>query len=60
MKFALLVLLLLSGCATGIKMTEEEAKVCKAETCTAWTEKQLNYMAHWFWRSGFMAGKGSI
>lgn len=42
----------LSGCATGITMTEAEAAACRASGCTVWTEKELYRLAEIFFRKG--------
>jgi hypothetical protein len=43
--FVLLVIpaaiLLLTGCASGVRMTDEEAIACRDLGCTAWTDAEL-------------------
>jgi hypothetical protein len=54
------LLLLLSGCATGIEMTKEEAEVCKARGCSVWTETELLKLARKFYNEGYKDGYKSI
>lgn len=60
MKTALLALFLLTGCATGVEMSKEEAEACKAEGCTAWTVRELNLLARKFYSDGYKAGVKSL
>lgn len=58
---AILILLLsvLAGCASGVKMTDEDSARCKAEGCTAWTESELGQLAQKFFRDGYLRGAQS-
>lgn len=58
MKQAIIILALLTGCATntGIKMTDEEKAACQAVGCTVWTEGELHMFAQKFFRDGWNAG----
>jgi hypothetical protein len=56
---ALALALLLAGCATGIKMTDEEAAACKRETCTVWTAAELQALLVEAVRAGFIRGAQS-
>lgn len=47
-----MLLIALSGCATGIHMSAEEAEACKREGCSVWTDAELSRLA------GFAAQKG--
>ena len=51
--------LFLSGCATtkGIEATEDELKACATETCTVWTERELQELVRRALRKGYEAGK---
>lgn len=60
MKIALVAFFLLTGCATGIEMTKEEAEACKAEGCSAWTMRELTLLARKFFNEGYKAGVNSI
>lgn len=40
MRLALLALLL-TGCASGIKVTPDEAVACRKEGCSVWTDGEL-------------------
>jgi 2-iminoacetate synthase ThiH len=55
---ALIVLLLLSGCASfeGVIMDDEERKACAAETCSVFTWRELQELAIRFFGQGFKAG----
>ena len=52
----LTLVVLLSGCATGIVMTDEEAATCKTDGCTVWTDKGLDGLAKKFWIDGAQKG----
>jgi hypothetical protein len=56
----LLALALLSGCATGVQMTAEEAAACKAEGCSVWTERELRGLIGEAFKQGYVAGVKSI
>lgn len=60
MKTLLLFLALLGGCAIGIEMTKDEAKACKAETCSVWTIRELSLLARKFYNQGYKAGVESL
>lgn len=66
MKAALLALLL-AGCASmpeGVTMTEADKATCKKESCTVWSEKELNALIMLAIEQGYKKGltdaKGSI
>jgi uncharacterized protein YceK len=60
MKAALIALaLLLAGCATGVKMTDEEAAACKEQGCTVWTDAELQGLALEAMRQGYIRGAQS-
>lgn len=42
---ALPALVLLLGCASGVRMTDEEAIACRDAGCTAWTDAELLRLA---------------
>lgn len=44
MRIAILCLLL-AGCASGVHMTQEEAKNCRDEGCSVWTDAELQQLA---------------
>lgn len=44
MRIAILCLLL-AGCASGIRMTDEEAKACRDQGCSVWTDAELQELA---------------
>lgn len=54
--FAALALLHLSGCATGVQMTDEEAAACKAEGCAAFTEQELRDLVNRALVAGYRRG----
>jgi uncharacterized protein YceK len=56
---ALAVLTLLAGCASGIKMTDEEAAACKVQGCTVWTDAELQGLALEAMRQGYISGAQS-
>lgn len=56
---AAILVLLLAGCATGVKMSDAEAEACRAQGCTVWTEAELEQLAHKFFREGYMRGAQS-
>lgn len=60
MKAAILCALLLSGCATGIEMTKDEATACKAQGCSVWTVRELTDLARKFYTEGYKAGVKSL
>lgn len=51
--------LLLAGCASGIKMTDEEAAVCRRDGCTVWSDAELQGLALQAFREGFARGAQS-
>lgn len=53
---SLFVALLFAGCATGIEMTDDEARMCKASGCTVWTETELLRLGRKFYNEGYKAG----
>jgi hypothetical protein len=63
MKAAILCALLLTGCASmpaGVEMSEEEAVVCKEQTCSVWTRDELMNLAREMFKRGYAAGVKSI
>jgi uncharacterized protein YceK len=56
---AILIALTLSGCATGVKMSDAEAEACRAQGCTAWTDAELEQLASKFFREGYLRGAQS-
>lgn len=62
MKTAIVILLtvpafvLLAGCATGVAMTDEEAALCKAQGCTAWTDAELRQLIQQAAMQGYQQG----
>jgi len=60
MKTAIVILVLLSGCASlpqGVKMTEKERAACAAESCYVFTPQELDVLAAYWFMRGFAAGK---
>lgn len=53
---AILTVALLSGCATGVTMTDEEAVVCKAQGCSVWTENELRALVYQSMVEGYQQG----
>ena len=55
---------MLSGCAAtppGVIMSADEAKACKAETCTVWTDAELRGLIQRVFVEAFrQGGKASI
>lgn len=49
-------LALLSGCATGIKMTGAEQAACEKQSCSAWTVDELRALATSAFRAGYANG----
>jgi hypothetical protein len=41
-----LLCLLLTGCASGVQMTDEEAKACRDSSCSAWTLQELEALVN--------------
>lgn len=37
-----LIALLLTGCASGIKVSPDEAATCRKEGCSVWTDAELS------------------
>ena len=37
----MLALILLTGCASGVRMNEQEAAACRAHGCSVWTDAEL-------------------
>lgn len=56
-KIILLLLVALSGCATGVVMDADEAAACKAQGCTAWTESELRGLIGKAFGQGYQRGK---
>ena len=57
--------LFLSGCASmpGVTITEEERKACEVQTCTVWTQQDLQGLIQYIFRQGYQSGqthKGTI
>ena len=62
MKAVILTLLLLSGCTSipnGVSMTEAEAKECRSQGCSVWTEKELTGLMRYMFGEGVKAGARS-
>lgn len=57
MRAALLALLLLAGCASGIEMSPEQAEACKEEGCATHTQSDLLIWGQKIFREGFKAGR---
>lgn len=53
---ALLFVLLLSGCATGVVMSDEEKAACKKHGCSAWTEFELRQLIGKAFSDGYRRG----
>lgn len=63
MKAALLVVALLSGCASlpGVQITDDERKVCETQAdCTVWTPQDLQSLVRHFFGQGYQAGRSSL
>jgi len=64
MKLALLVAILLAGCATninGVLITDEEREACAAlQDCTVWSKEQLQGLATHFYRAGLVQGSKAL
>jgi hypothetical protein len=43
---AMLICLLLAGCASGVHMTDEESKACRDHGCSVWTDAELMQLAN--------------
>jgi hypothetical protein len=43
---SILICLLLAGCASGVHMTDEEAKACRDQGCSVWTDADLMQLAN--------------
>lgn len=62
MRAALIVLLvipafvLLSGCASGIEMSDEERIACRNEGCSAWTQGELRGLVNRAASEGYRLG----
>lgn len=50
---------LLTACATGVTMTDEDAAACRAEGCTVWTERELTDLLQRAFGAGFRSGSQS-
>ena len=60
MKTALVLCLLLSGCATGIPgvvLEDGDAQRCKTSGCTVWTPQELETVVREALKRGYEAGK---
>jgi len=61
MKTAIIILALLSGCASlpeGVAMTDDERKSCTAsQDCTVWTVAELQKLIRSAMQRGFESGK---
>ena len=61
MKTAIVLVLLLSGCATlpaGVQMTEDERAACaESKDCTVWMLDELHQLANIAMQKGYRAGK---
>lgn len=53
--FALFVVVL-SGCALGVTMTEAEQAACRKDGCSVWTMDELRALAAKAFRAGHEAG----
>lgn len=63
MKPAVLILLLLTGCAalSGVAITDEERKACEAQqNCTVWNHQDLQSLIRHFFGQGYQAGRKSL
>lgn len=59
---SILAPLVLVGCASlpaGVTMTDAERAACAAQSCTVWTEQELQGLALKFFREGFSRGAQS-
>ena len=62
-RIAIILCLLLAGCAqtpAGVQMDDDEAKACKEEGCTVWTEDELMELIRKTYRKGYQDGVKSI
>lgn len=50
------LLLLLAGCASGVQINDDEAKACRTEGCSVWTEKELRGLVRKAFTEGWNAG----
>lgn len=63
MKTAIVLVLLLSGCATlpaGVQMTDDERAACAAQGCAVFTEQELRGLAQEVYKRGYSAGVKSL
>ena len=49
-------LMLLFGCASGVRMTDEEAVACRDAGCTAWTDAELLQLVNKAGAAGYRKG----
>lgn len=52
----LLCVLFVSGCPSGIRMDNDEAKACRNAGCTVWTEAELRVLAQQWFKKGYHYG----
>lgn len=63
MKIALLLVALLSGCASlpGVTITDAERKACEKQAdCTVWSPQDLRELGRHFFGEGFKAGRDAV
>jgi hypothetical protein len=59
---SILAPLVLAGCSSlpaGVTMTDAERAACAAQTCTVWTDQELQGLAMQVFREGFTRGAQS-
>lgn len=53
-----LIALLLTGCANGVVMTDEEVLACRNEGCAAFTENEIRALVGKVYKDGYLSGWG--
>lgn len=53
---AIPALVLCSGCASGITMSDEERATCSEQGCTVWTDAELKQLVDRAVREGYVRG----
>lgn len=56
MKAAALLIVLLAGCASGIRVSDEEAVACRNEGCAVFTERELTVLVGKAMSEGYRRG----
>lgn len=53
---AIPAMVLLFGCASGVRMTDEETIACRNDGCTAWTDAELLQLVNKAATAGYRKG----